>query len=83
MFIDLFKNNGVPYLRLVESRRKTTKNGKLTSVKVPIFNIGPLSKFDDGNPDYVKRLRQSFKDGTPIPTLPLHMRKESSILLIN
>ena len=41
MFIDLFKNNGVPYLRLVESRRKTTKNGKLTSVKVPIFNIGP------------------------------------------
>ena len=39
MFIDLFKNNGVPYLRLVESRRKTTKNGKLTSVKVPIFNI--------------------------------------------
>ena len=37
MFIDLFKNNGVPYLRLVESRRKTTKNGKLTSVKVPIF----------------------------------------------
>lgn len=66
MFIDLFKNNGVPYLRLVESRRKTTKHGKLTSVKVPIFNIGPLSKFDDGNPDYVKRLRQSFKDGTPI-----------------
>ena len=45
---------------------KPPKNGKLTSVKVPIFNIGPLSKFDDGNPDYVKRLRQSFKDGTPI-----------------
>lgn len=66
MFIDLFQNNGVPYLRLVESRRVTTRNGKLTSVKFPVMNIGPLSRFDDGMPDYLARLRQSFKDGTPL-----------------
>lgn len=28
MFIDQSMNNGVPYLRLVESRMVTTKNGK-------------------------------------------------------
>ncbi|NSW93004.1 MAG: transposase, partial [Firmicutes bacterium] len=31
-----------------------------------VRNIGPLSRFDDGKPDYLKRLRQSFKDGRPI-----------------
>jgi len=66
MFIDLFQNNGVPYLRLVESRRVITKNGKLTSVKSPVLNLGPLSRFDDGKPDYLARLRQSYRDGKPI-----------------
>jgi transposase len=37
-----------------------------------VANIGPLSRFDDGKPDYLKRLRQSFKDGAPlIPALSL------------
>ena len=66
MFIDVFKNNGTEYLRLAESRRITNKKGvKVTSKKI-ILNLGPLSRFDDGQPEYLKRLKQSFKDGNPL-----------------
>jgi len=66
MFIECIKNNGVPYLRLVQGVRVTNKDGyKVTSKKV-IFSIGPLSRFDDGQPDYVDRLKKSFKAGTPL-----------------
>ena len=66
MFIDVFKNNGTEYLRLAESRRITNKKGvKVTSKKI-ILNLGPLSRFDDGEPEYLKRLKQSFKDGCPL-----------------
>ena len=70
MFIDLNKNNGKDYLRLVESVRVTNKNGYKVSQKKTILNIGPLDRFDDGEPDYIGRLRKSFKAGTPlIPAL--------------
>ena len=66
MFIDVFKNNGTEYLRLAESRRITNEKGlKVTSKKI-ILNLGPLSRFDDGQPEYLKRLKQSFKDGNPL-----------------
>lgn len=69
MFVEACKNNGFPYLRLVESKY-INKNGKASCKKITIFNIGPLSKFDDGKPDYVKRLKESFKNGNPlIPSL--------------
>ena len=70
MFIDLNKNNGKDYLRLVESVRVTNKNGYKVSQKKTILNIGPLDRFDDGEPDFVGRLRKSFKAGRPlIPAL--------------
>ena len=70
MFVECVKNNGVPYLRLVQGVRIKNKDGyKVTSKKV-VFSIGPLSRFDDGQPDYVERLKKSFKAGTPlIPSL--------------
>ena len=70
MFVECVKNNGVPYLRLVQGVRIKNKNGyKVTSKKV-VFSIGPLSRFDDGQPDFVERLKKSFKAGTPlIPSL--------------
>ena len=70
MFVECVKNNGIPYLRLVQGVRVTNKDGyKVTSKKV-VFSIGPLSRFDDGQPDYVDRLKKSFKAGTPlIPSL--------------
>ncbi len=66
MFVECIKNNGVPYLRLVQGVRVTNKAGYRTSQKKVILSIGPLSRFDDGQPDYVQRLRQSFKAGKPL-----------------
>ena len=51
MFIERIKNNGVDYLRLVQGVRVTNKNGYRTSQKKVILNLGPLSRFDDGEPN--------------------------------
>ena len=70
MFIECIKNNGISYLRLVQGVRVTNKDGYCTSQKKVIKNIGPLSRYDDGQPDYVERLKKSFKAGNPlIPSL--------------
>lgn len=63
MYIEKVKNNGIDYLRLVESvYSPNSKGGR----KKTILNIGPLSKFDDGKPGYVQRLKDSFKCGSPL-----------------
>jgi transposase len=66
MFIDCGKNNGTDYLRIVEGYRTKDEHGKSVTRRRVVRNIGPLSRFDDGRPEYLKRLRQSFKDGTPL-----------------
>jgi len=67
MFIDVFENGyGQKYLRLVESVRIKNNSDKKVSQKKLIKHIGPLDRFDDGKPDYVKRLRDSFKAGRPL-----------------
>ena len=66
MFIEKVKNNGTDYLRLVEGVRIANKNGYKTTHKRVILNIGPLKRFDDGQPDYVDRLKKSFKAGNPL-----------------
>lgn len=58
--IECVKNNGNSYLRLVEARY-IKELGK--QKKFIIKNLGPLSKFDDGKPDFLKRLREDFKNG--------------------
>ncbi len=58
--IECVKNNGKPYLRLAESRYvKDIGRQK----KFVIKNLGPLSKYDDGKPDFLKRFREQFKNG--------------------
>ncbi len=70
MYVECFTNNGKPYLRLVQSVRITNKAGKKVPQKQVVFNLGPLDRFDDGQPDYVDRLKNSFKAGNPlIPAL--------------
>ena len=70
MFIEKIKNNGKDYLRLVHAVRKPNKDGLMVSTKKVLLNIGPLSRFDDGQPDYLERLKGSFKAGDPlIPSL--------------
>jgi len=65
MFIECVKNNGINYLRVVEGYA-FTENGVKKHRRRVVRNIGPLARFNDGKPDYLGRLRQSFKDGTPL-----------------
>lgn len=77
MYIDKFKNNGTEYIRLRESYRTKTSEGKVAIRKRTICNIGPLSKFDDGQPNYLERLRESFRLGNPlIPELTEYTGKK-------
>ena len=70
MFIETVQNNGNTYLRLVQSVRVKNKDGIKVSSKKVILNIGPLARFDDGQPNFVDRLKKSFKTGMPlIPSL--------------
>ena len=65
MYIGCVKNNKKPYLNLSESY-SIRVDGSLKIRKRVIKNIGPLSRFDDGKPDYLKRLRASFSAGKPL-----------------
>lgn len=58
--IEQFNNNGIPYLRVCEGRY-INELGR--QKKVILKNLGPLSRYDDGQPDFLKRLRQQFKNG--------------------
>jgi transposase len=66
MFIEVFKNNGKDYLRLMKSNRIKNDKGVKVARNTAVYNIGPLSKFDDGQPDYLERLRKSFRAGFPL-----------------
>ena len=66
MYIESFNNNGVPYLRLVENVRIKDSSGNSKTKKKLVKAIGSLSKFDDGQPDYLQRLRESFRNGKPL-----------------
>lgn len=65
MFIELINNNGTDYLRVMEAY-SVNEGGRLKRRRRAVRNIGPLSRYDDGKPDYLERLRQSFKEGKPI-----------------
>ena len=66
MHIELANNNGTKYLRLARCRRGTNAKGKRTILKDILLNIGPLSRFDDGKPNFLERLKASFAEGTPL-----------------
>ena len=66
MFVEVVQNNGNKYLRLVQSVRVKNKEGLKVSQKKVVLNIGPLARFDDGQPDYFDRLKKSFKAGNPL-----------------
>ena len=66
MHIEKFTVCGRSYLRLVRSKRRLTRNGKPISGKELVLGLGPLAKHDDGLPDYLERLRASFRAGKPL-----------------
>jgi transposase len=65
MHIECFKLNGVDYLRLAESFAVQV-NGQTRQKKRVVLNIGPMKRFDDGAPEYLARLRLSFRQGEPL-----------------
>ena len=70
MHIERYKSNGCYYLRLVRSKRITNANGESIGRKELVLSLGNYAQYDDGKPNYLDRLRQSFREGTPlIPAL--------------
>jgi len=59
------KNHGINYLQVMDSY-SIKEDGVFKSRKRVVRNLGPLSRFDDGKPDYLARLRESFKEGRPL-----------------
>lgn len=54
------------YVRLVENIVKQNKEGKRTTTKRVVKTLGKLDDLEDGNPNYLERLRTSFRDGRPL-----------------
>ena len=80
MYVECFKNNGKPYFRLVKSVRVTKPDGRKIAQKQVVYNIGPADRYDDGKPDYVERLKKSFKSGNPlIPELLPYCSEEKYV----
>lgn len=76
MFLDIYSNNGIRYIRISESYR-IEKNGVRVARKKTVKTIGPVSRFDDGLPDFERRLKESFKACTPlIDELKPYVKKE-------
>ena len=65
MHIEKYKTNGAYYLRLVENKR-VIKNGQSVNRKNLVLSLGRYDLYDDGEPDYLERLRKSFREGDPI-----------------
>lgn len=67
MRLEINKNNGLNYIRIVESVVKfIPSTGRKETRKKIIKNIGPVSRFDDGKPNFIERLKASYAAGTPI-----------------
>ena len=76
MYLDLYSKDGHRYIRISESVR-VEKNGVRVTRKKVIKNVGPVSRFDDGKPDFEQRLKDSFKAGNPlIPELLPYVKKD-------
>lgn len=67
MFLEIANNNGTKYIRVCESIRVFNPDtNKSVPKKKTVKNIGPASRFDDGKPDFLKRLKASYNAGNPI-----------------
>jgi transposase len=58
-------NNGTKYLQVQESYYDSSSGAGRQRKRV-VRNLGPLKRFDDGKPDFLYRLRSSFRNGNPI-----------------
>lgn len=66
MHIEKVSNNGIPYIRVVQSYYGKTATGKYTCKKKIIKTIGLLHIFDDGKDNFGERLKISFRNNNPL-----------------
>lgn len=67
MFLEIANNNGTRYIRICESVRVTDPvTKKSRPKKKTVKNVGPVSRFDDGKPNFIERLKTSYASGNPI-----------------
>ena len=70
MHLEKYQSSGKEYLRLVRTIRVKKEDGKVLNRKEIVKALGPMSQYDDGEADYMLRLRRSFSEGKPlIPAL--------------
>ena len=62
MYLDCFNCHGKPYLRIVENYH-TVENGVKKQKRKTIKNLGYLDQYDDGQPDFLKRMKEQLKNG--------------------
>lgn len=62
MYLDCFNCKGKRYLRIVENYT-IEENGIKKHKRKTIKNLGYLEKFDDGKPDFLKRMKDNLKNG--------------------
>ena len=66
MTLEKYSSNGIVYLRLVRTYRIKDEKGKSVNRKEVLKSLGPLSRYDDGEPDYFTRMRTSFSEKKPL-----------------
>ena len=66
MTIERVINHGIAYLRLTASLGLKKVEGRVVQRRKVVLSLGPMSRHDDGRPDYLRRLRESYKAGKPL-----------------
>ena len=66
MTIERVINHGIAYLRLTASLGLKKAGGRVVQRRKVVLSLGPMSRHDDGKPDYLQRLRESYRAGRPL-----------------
>ena len=62
MYLEFYNNNGSRSVRIVRASYEPNAKGVMTSKKKFVKFLGPVSRFDDGKPDFEARMREDFKN---------------------
>ena len=66
MTIERVVNHGIAYLRLTASLGLKKVGGRVVQRRKVVQSLGPMSRHDDGKPDCLRRLRESYRVGRPL-----------------
>ena len=66
MHLEKYQSSGKEYLRLVRTIRVKKEDGRVLNRKEIVKALGPMSQYDDGEADYMLRLRRFFSEGRPL-----------------